>query len=112
MEDPPAPIIAEEAAYVKKGKHLAAWRTISQKRFLVFEEAVWAEHYKKSVRRKKDIDMSLFQKDKWEQLVQKRLCEERIIKSPGAGSRYRYDLFGNGTRDQTYVVAVYADRLS
>ena len=34
------------------------------------------------------------------------MSEAGLIKPASSGYRYRYDLFGNGTRDKTYVVAV------
>lgn len=112
VQNSPAAIIAEGEPFVKKDKPMAAWRMISKEDYLVFEESSWAKLYSKTARTRKNIDISFFQEDKWEQRLQKRLCEEGIIKQPSSGSRYRYDLFGNGKRDDTYVVAIRAELLT
>lgn len=99
-------IVDEGSHFVKSQKHLAAWRTISKKRYLVFPEDRWAKVYKKAACSSENIDLSYFQKDGWEREMQKTLCQHQLIKVPSSGHRSRYDLYENGTRDTTYVVAV------
>lgn len=111
VDNPPAPIVAEDAQFVKKDKHLAAWRTISEERCLVFLEADWANAYSKLAKARKDVDCSYFHRENWARDIQKLLCERGLIKAPSSGHRYRYDLMGNGTRDTTYVVAIPAHLL-
>lgn len=99
-------IVDEGSRFVKSQKHLAAWRTISKKRYLVFPEDQWARAYKKVASSTGNIDSSYFQGDGWERELQKTLCQHQLIKVPSSGYRSRYDLYENGTRDITYVVAV------
>lgn len=96
----------------KADKYLGAWREISGERYLVMPEDGWAKAYRKWVREDRAIDSTLFQRDGWEKSLQKLLVERELIKAPSAGSRYRYDLYGLGKRDNTYVVAVPAALLS
>ncbi|MGN1008364.1 MAG: hypothetical protein ACI4PV_05410, partial [Butyricicoccus sp.] len=90
--------------FVKAAKSFGAYREIGGKPFLIMLEADWAKAYLKAAR-KAGVDVSFAQRPNWERELQKLLCEAEAIKSPSAGFRYRYDLFGNGTRDKTYVVA-------
>ena len=96
----------EDSHFVKSKKHLAAWRTISKKQYLVFPEDQWAKAYKKVACSTGNIDPSYFQRNGWERELQKTLCQHHLIKEPSSGYRSRYDLYENGTRDTTYVVAV------
>lgn len=104
--NPPAPIVAENARFVKKDRHLAAWRVINGERCLVFLEADWGKIYSKLARARRDIECSYFQREHWERDIQKLLCEQGLVKAASSGYRYRYDLMGNKTRDTTYVVAI------
>lgn len=98
---------------VHKGdKFLGAWRTISGECFLVMPEAGWKKAYSKAARMGKDVDTTFFRRDKWERDLQKILSEAEVIKVPSVGYRYRYDLYGTGERDSTYVVAVPAKLLT
>lgn len=98
---------------VHKGdKLLGAWRTISGECFLVMPEAGWKKAYSKAARTGKDVDITFFRRDKWERDLQKILSEAEVIKVPSVGYRYRYDLYGTGERDSTYVVAVPAKLLT
>ncbi len=106
VKNPPAAIVAENERFVKRDKPLAAWRTIRNELHLVFLESSWAQAYAKAVRTRAGIDSSFFQHEHWERDIQKLLCEQGLIKAPSSGSRYRYDLLDNNTRDSTYVVAV------
>lgn len=90
----------------KADKLLGAWRDISGVRHLVMSEKTWAKEYKRAVRAEGEIDSSFFQREHWERDLQSILAEAEVIKAPSAGARYRYDLYGNGTRDSTYVLAV------
>lgn len=103
-EDPSIAAVGEP--YRKGEKRLGAWRVISGVRYLVMPESVWAKAYVKQVRMDKSIQCGLFQTEYWERDFQKILCEAELIKAASSGYRYRYDLYGNGTRDTTYVVAV------
>ena len=104
-------IVEADARFVKAEKHMAAWRVISKQRCLVFPEAHWAKAYKQAARGAGNVDLSYFQKDGWELELQKTLCKNQLIKQPSSGFRYRYDLFGTGSRDKTYVVAIPAELL-
>lgn len=106
-----ASIVDEGSHFVKSQKHLAAWRMISKRRYLVFPEDQWGRVYKKVARDVGNIDLSYFQRDGWERALQKTLCQSQLIKEPSSGYRFRYDLYGNGTRDTTYVIAVPSDLL-
>lgn len=101
-----ASIVPVGEPYRKGEKCLGAWREISGVRYLVMPEAQWAKAYSRQVRMDKSIECGLFQTDHWERDFQKVLCEEGLIKSASSGYRYRYDIYGNGKRDSTYVVAV------
>lgn len=105
-------IAGPDEPFRKADKYLGAWRVISGERYLVMPEDRWAKAYRKWVREDKAIDSTLFQKDGWEKALQKLLAERELIKAPSAGSRYRYDLYGLGKRDNTYVVAVPAALLN
>ena len=111
VENSSAAIVAEKERFVKKDKHLAAWRTIGGERYLVFPEDAWARTYAKRVKACKDIECTYLQREHWERDIQKLLCEQGLIKAASSGYRYRYDLMNNGTRDSTYVVAVPAHLL-
>ena len=99
-------IVAENARFVKSDKPFGAWRTISNEPYLVLLEDAWAKAYSKAAKAKNGVDCSFFQQDNWELELQKVLVEQKLIKASSSGHRYRYDLFGNGTRDKTYVVAI------
>lgn len=101
-----SPIAGLDEPIHKKDHHLGAWREISGTRYLVIEEGAWAKAYRQQVRKDKGIDATFFQKDGWERDMQKLLAERELIKVPSAGYRYRYDLYGVGKRDSTYVVAI------
>lgn len=106
-----ASIVPEGERYVKSAKALGAWRAISKEPYLVMLEEVWAREYAKAARKRKDLDVSYFQREHWERDMQKLLVEHEMIKPASPGYRYRYDLMETGTRDSTYVVAVPADLL-
>lgn len=101
-----ASIVPEGERYVKSSKALGAWRTINNKSYLVMLEEVWAREYKKEAKKRKDMDVSFFQREHWERDIQKHLVEHDMIKPASSGYRYRYDLMETGNRDTTYVVAV------
>lgn len=104
-------IIPEGERFVKKDKPLGAWRTISGERYLVMLEDTWAKAYKKEVLARKDLDASFLLAENWEGKLQKIFSEGRKIKKASSGYRYRYDLYGNNTRDNTYVIAIPAQLL-
>ena len=79
--------------------------------FPIIEEGCWSKLYMKTARAKKDINTSFFQTNKWDQQLQKRLCEAGIIKQPSSGFRMRYDLFGTGDRNNTHIIAIHAELL-
>lgn len=98
--------IIPETGHFVKNKHLfGAKREISRVLHLVIPESVWAQEYRKAAKAN-GIDVSFCRKDGWERELQKLLCKEELIKSGGSNPRYRYDLYENGTKDTTYVVAV------
>lgn len=104
-------IVPEGERYVKSAKFLGAWKTISKESHLVMLEEVWAKKYEKAARKRKDLDVTYFQRENWERDMQKLLVEHRMIKPASAGYRYRYDLMETGDRDTTYVVAIPAELL-
>ena len=101
-----------EEPFRKGDKLLGAWRTISGECFLVMPEDGWKKAYSKAARADKDVDTTFFQRDHWESELQKILAEAEAIKVPSSGYRYRYDLYGTGKRDSTYVVAIPAGLLT
>lgn len=111
VQNPPAPIIAEDERFIRKDKPLAAWRIISGERYLVFLEQDWSKTYAKAIRANKTIESSFLQNKDWEREMQKILCEHSLIKQASSGYRYRYDLLQKDERDKTYVVAIPANFL-
>ena len=107
----PEDITGPDEPYRKKGTRLGAWRTISGTQHLVMAEPVWKKWYQKKVRSRPDLDTASLSRDAWEKDMQKALADAGIIKAPSAGFRYRYDLYDNGSRDSTYVLAVPAHLL-
>ena len=105
-------IAGPDEPFRKGDKLLGAWRIISGERFLVMPEDGWKKAYSKATRADKNVDTTFFQRDQWERELQKILAEAEAIKAPSAGYRYRYDLYGTGKRDSTYVVAVPAKLLT
>ena len=105
-------IAGPDEPFRKGDKLLGAWRIISGERFLVMPEDRWKKAYSRAARAAKDVDTAFFQRDQWERELQKILAEAEAIKAPSAGYRYRYDLYGTGERDSTYVVAVPAKLLT
>lgn len=111
VKDPPAPIVAEGERFIQRDRPLAAWRSIRGERHLIFLEADWAKTYAKAVRSIKEVDTSFFQREHWCRDIQKILCKQGLIKAASSGYRYRYGLLNNGTRDETYVLAIPAQLL-
>lgn len=107
----PEDIAGPDEPYRKKGTRLGAWRTISGTQHLVMAEPVWKKWYQKKVRSHPDLDTACLSRDSWEKDMQKALADAGVIKAPSAGFRYRYDLYDNGSRDSTYVLAVPAHLL-
>ena len=105
-------IAGPDEPFQKGNKLLGAWRTISGEQFLVMPEDGWKKAYSRAARAAKDVDAAFFQRDQWERELQKILAEAEAIKAPSAGYRYRYDLYGTGKRDSTYVVAIPAGLLT
>ena len=107
----PEDIAGPDEPYRKKGTRLGAWRTISGTQHLVMAEPVWKKWYQKKVRSRPDLDTASLSRDAWEKDMQKALADAGVIKAPSAGFRYRYDLYNDGSRDSTYVLAVPAHLL-
>ena len=104
-------IAGPDEPYRKKDRRLGAWRTISGTQHLVMAEPVWKKWYQRQVRSRPDLDTACLSRDSWEKDMQKALADAGVIKAPSAGFRYRYDLYDNGSRDSTYVLAVPAHLL-
>ena len=107
----PEDIAGPDEPYRKKDRRLGAWRTISGTQHLVMAEPVWKKFYQKKVRSRPDLDTASLSRDAWEKDMQKALADAGVIKAPSAGFRYRYDLYNDGSRDSTYVLAVPAHLL-
>ena len=107
----PEDIAGPDEPYRKKDTRLGAWRTISGTQHLVMAEPVWKKWYQRQVRSRPDLDTACLSRDSWEKDMQKALADAGVIKAPSAGFRYRYDLYDNGSRDSTYVLAVPAHLL-
>ena len=105
IEECSAKIVPLSERFVKADKPLAAYREISGELYLVMLETAWARWYLRAAR-KAGVDTSFAQQPNWEREMQKLLCEADMIKTPSSGYRYRYDLYGNGSRDSTYVIAL------
>ena len=104
-------IAGPDEPYRKKDRRLGAWRTISGTQHLVMAEPVWKKWYQRQVRSRPDLDTACLSRDAWEKDMQKALADAGVIKAPSAGFRYRYDLYNDGSRDSTYVLAVPAHLL-
>ena len=107
----PEDIAGPDEPYRKKDTRLGAWRTISGTQHLVMAEPVWKKWYQRQVRSRPDLDTACLSRDAWEKDMQKALADAGVIKAPSAGFRYRYDLYNDGSRDSTYVLAVPAHLL-
>jgi len=103
--DKSSEIVPETDHFVNRNRLFGARREISRVLHLVIPESVWAQEYRKAAKAN-GIDVSFCRKDGWERELQKLLCKEELIKSGGSNPRYRYDLYENGTKDTTCVVAV------
>ena len=91
---------------------LGAWREISGILYLVMPEEVWAKAYRRKLSAEKFMDTNFFQKKDWPRELQRQLSKGGFIKQASSGYRYRYDLYGTGKRDSTYVVAIPASLLT
>ena len=98
-------IVAEEERFVKSEKKFGALRTIGKNLYLVMPEEQWANAYKKAAKNA-GLETSFSQSDGWERKLQAILADPDLIKHTGNNPRYRYDLYGDGKKDSTYVVAV------
>lgn len=107
----PEDIAGPDEPYRKKDTRLGAWRTISGTQHLVMAEPVWKKWYQRQVRSRPDLDTASLSRDAWEKDMQKALADAGVIKAPSAGFRYRYDLYNDGSRDSTYVLAIPAHLL-
>lgn len=105
-------ILLETDRFVKGNNKLGAYRTISGERYLVLLENAFKRTYEKFARKAGDIDISFLKQDNWEQELQKLFGKSGIIKVTNSNHRYRFDLFQNGTKDKTYVVAIPCDLLT
>lgn len=105
LEDASTKIVPLGERFVKADKAIGAYREIGGEKFLVMPEGIWARTYLQAAR-KAGFETSFAQQANWERELQKLLGEAGVIKQPSAGFRYRYDLFDNGTRDKTYVLAL------
>ena len=106
------PVAGVGEPFRKADRLLGAWRDISGVRYLVLPEAGWAKAYRKAAGARGDLDLTVFQNQRWVALMQKGLAQAGVIKAPSAGYRYRYDLYGVGKRESTYVIAVPRERLT
>lgn len=104
-------IIREGERFVKKEKKLGALRVISDRTYLVMPEETWAKTYRKAAKAA-ELDVSFCGRDGWERELQRTLGKAGRIKSTGSNPRQRYDLYENGTKDSTYVVAVLWDTVA
>ena len=105
-------IAGPEDAFRDADKRLGAWRKISGILYLVMPEEVWAKAYRRKLSAEKFMDTSFFQKKDWPRELQRQLSKGGFIKQASSGYRYRYDLYGTGKRDSTYVVAIPASLLT
>ena len=98
-------IVAQEERFVKTEKKFGALRRIGKSLYLVMPEEQWANAYKKAAKNA-GLETSFAQSDGWERRLQAILVNAGLIKYTSGNPRYRYDLYGNGKKDNTYVVAV------
>ena len=109
FNDHPEAIAGQGQSIGKSTKILGAIRTIgkddSKKDFLILHEP-WLDKVYLSLARKAKYDVSFSAANDWKQKMQRLLCEADILKHSGTNYRYRYDLFENGSRDTTYVLAI------
>ena len=104
-------IVPEGQECVKHKNFFGAWRTISDVRYLVMEEDAWAQWFSKEVKHMKEVVSPKLDSGNQRSAFLRPLGESALIKKSGDNPRYRYDLFKNGTREKTYVVAIPADSL-
>ena len=100
------------APFRNSDNRLGAWREISGILYLVMPEEVWAKAYRQKLSAEKFMDTNFFQKKDWPRELQRQLSKGGFIKQASSGYRYRYDLYGTGKRDSTYVVAIPASLLT
>lgn len=98
-------IIGEDERFVRSERRFGALRVITGTTYLVMPESTWAAAYRKAAKAA-GLDTSFCGQSDWEQKLQRILVEAGLIKHVGSNPRYRYDLYGTGKRDTTYVVAV------
>ena len=104
-------ILAEGEPFVPKKGYLAAYRMISGKLHLIFPEEGWLKLYRKEAKADPAVGSSFFDQSNWENHLLKLLADHELTKTAKSTCRYRYDLYGNNTRDTTYVVAIPAHLL-
>ena len=109
----PDMIAAKDQPLGKSSKLIGAVRSIGKPDpvdYLVLQEVWLTKHYLPLARKAKCCTDFASAPD-WTQKIQRKLCEAEVLKRSGSGFRYRYDLFENGSRDNTYVLAIPLSRL-
>lgn len=101
-------IVAQDERFVKTDKKFGALRLIGNALYLVMPEEQWANAYKKAAKNA-GLETSFSQSDGWERKLQAILANADLIKHTGTNPRYRYNLYGDGKKDTTYVVAILWD---
>lgn len=104
----PDMIAAKDEPIGKSTKLIGAVRSIGKPDpidHLVLQEAWLTKHYLPLARKAKCCTDFASAPD-WTQKIQRKLCEAEVLKRSGSSYRYRYDLFENGSRDNTYVLAI------
>lgn len=103
-------IAAADQPFAKGGKLPGAKRVISGEEHLVLPEEWLTKTYLRLVKRAK-MDCGFAEQQGWMQKIQHLLGEADVLKHSGTNYRYRYDLYSNGTRDTTYVLAIPLSRI-
>lgn len=103
-------IAAANEPFSSKQENEGAIREISGIEYLVFPEDWLKKVYLKEAKRAK-YDCTLSERSDWMRNMQGQLCNAGVLKWDRKNPRFRYDLYRNGSRDSTYVLAIPLEKL-
>lgn len=103
-------IAALDEPFRSKQENEGAIREISGVEYLVFPEDWLKKVYLKEAKKSK-CDCTLAECISWMRDIQRQLCDAGVLKWDRRNPRFRYDLYRNGSRDSTYVLAIPLEKL-
>ncbi len=106
LERERAQIASSKKECQRTAAKLGAWCTISSEDYLVFDETNFFDHYKRIAIRDLKLERTFFAQEGWSRNVQRAVADAGLVKTSGSTFRYRYDLFGSGSKEGNYVIAV------